>query len=254
MKWIFYTLAFMAALVLSGCSVTIIHPPSAASFMEKNEDKLVSNAVGFVTLGDRVNYRSGDVYIAEGVKEVEHSNEWHEDWAYRSIEWPVGAQVSFQKSKGYFKYGFGFDFASPFVQAGLVSDYFGIMGWSNLCLWQFEKIEYAYFQWGGGVSVIEQLPIGDNLRIGLTQHLSRNGREASMVVRGAVVIGYGRSAPVFYDEIGGGGYVSFVPGEKTRVGLEFRYGRDLSYKRVDRVSGQKSTLHRYTIMVDFQGW
>lgn len=35
MKWIFYTLAFMALLVLSGCSVTIIHPPSAASFMEK---------------------------------------------------------------------------------------------------------------------------------------------------------------------------------------------------------------------------
>ena len=30
MKWIFYTLAFMAALVLSGCSN---HPPSAAQFM-----------------------------------------------------------------------------------------------------------------------------------------------------------------------------------------------------------------------------
>ena len=128
MKWIFYTLAFMALLVLSGCSVTIIHPPSAASFMEKNEDELVSNVVGFVTLGDRVNFRSGNLYIAEGVKEVEHSNEWHEDWAYRSIEWPVGAQVSFQKSKGYFKYGFGFDFASPFVQAGLVSDYFFAWG------------------------------------------------------------------------------------------------------------------------------
>lgn len=128
MKWIFYTLAFMALLVLSGCSVTIIHPPSAASFMEKNEDELVSNVVGFVTLGDRVNFRSGNLYIAEGVKEVEHSNEWHEDWAYRSFEWPMGAQVSFQKSKGYFKYGFGFDFASPFVQAGLVSDYFFAWG------------------------------------------------------------------------------------------------------------------------------
>jgi hypothetical protein len=41
----------------------------------------------------------------------------------------------------------------------------------------------------------------------------------------------GRSAPVFYDEIGCGGYISFIPNESLRVGIEFRYGRDLTYKR-----------------------
>ena len=92
-------------------------------------------------------------------------------------------------------------------------------------------MEHKYFQWGGGVSIIEQLPIGDNFRIGLTQHLSRNGREANTAQHGAMVIGVGRSAPVFYDEIGCGGYISFIPNESLRVGIEFRYGRDLTYKR-----------------------
>lgn len=41
----------------------------------------------------------------------------------------------------------------------------------------------------------------------------------------------GESAPVFYDEIGCGGYVSFMPNESLRIGIEFRYGRDLTYER-----------------------
>lgn len=47
MKWIFYTLAFMAALVLSGCNTMLVHPPSASAFMEKNNGAYVGN-VSFI--------------------------------------------------------------------------------------------------------------------------------------------------------------------------------------------------------------
>ena len=219
------------AMMLAGCSVAIIHPPSAATFMEKSDGNFVANASVSAFFGDLVDDELYVNYVADGVKEVERSDDWHDEWYYKNKEWPIGANFSIQKNKGYFKYGFGFDFLTPYVQAGFASEYFGVMGWSNLWVWQLEKVEHAYLQWGGGVSLIEQLPIGDNFRIGLTQHLSRNGREANTAQHGAMVIGMGRSAPVFYDEIGCGGYISFIPNESLRVGIEFRYGRDLTYKR-----------------------
>ncbi|MBR6125400.1 hypothetical protein IKQ19_17715 [Candidatus Saccharibacteria bacterium] len=199
--------------------------------MEKSEDKFVMGASASFFFGDLVDDEMGVDYFAEGIEELEHSEDWLDTWYYKDTEWPVGGGFTLQKNKGYFKYGLGFDFLTPFLQAGFVSDYFGVMGWSNLWLWQLEKVEHKYFQWGGGISLIEQLPIGDNFRIGLTQHLSRNGREANTAQHGAMVIGMGRSAPVFYDEIGCGGYVSFMPNESLRIGVEFRYGRDLTYKR-----------------------
>ncbi|SHL24485.1 hypothetical protein [Fibrobacter sp. UWH4] len=221
----------VCTLLLVGCSVAIIHPPSAATFMEKSDGDYVMGASASAFFGDLVDDEAGVDYVADGIKEVERSDDWNDEWYYKSKEWPIGGMFSLQRNKGYFKYGLGFDFLTPYVQAGFVSDYFGVMGWSNLWLWQLEKVEHKYFQWGGGISLIEQLPIGDNSRIGMTQHLSRNGREANTAQHGAMVIGMGRSAPVFYDEIGCGGYASFMPNESLRIGVEFRYGRDLTYKR-----------------------
>ena len=226
--WIALT---VCTLLLAGCSVAIIHPPSAATFMEKSDGDYVMGASASAFFGDLVDDEAGVDYVADGIKEVERSVDWHDEWYYRNEEWSLGGNFSLQRNKGYFKYGLSFDFLTPYVQAGFVSDYFGVMGWSNLWLWQLEKVEHKYFQWGGGVSLIEQLPIGDNFRIGLTQHLSRNGREANTARQGAMVIGVGRSAPVFYDEIGCGGYASFKPNESLRIGVEFRYGRDLTYER-----------------------
>ena len=181
----------------------------------------------------------------------------NEEYNYRDEESPIEAMVSFQRRYGYFKYGFGFDLLSPYIQMGFVSDYFGVMGWSNLCLWQFEKVEHEYFQWAGGISLIEQWPISDDVRIGLTQHLSRNGRES--IAHGIYDMGFSipTPTPIFYDEIGGGAYVSFRVGNRKNVGIEFRFGRDLTYYRIDkRKIGRDaiSDVNRYTIMVDFQGW
>ena len=247
-------LVLIVTAMLAGCSVAIIHPPSAATFMEKSNGNFVANASVSAFFGDLVDDELYVNYVADGVKEVERSDDWHDEWYYKNKEWPIGANFSIQKNKGYFKYGFGFDFLTPYVQAGFASDYFGVMGWSNLWVWQLEKVEHAYLQWGGGVSLIEQLPIGYNFRIGLTQHLSRNGREANTAQLGAMVVGRGRSAPVFYDEIGCGGYISFIPNESLRIGVEFRYGRDLTYKRREYSSYSEqyekiSNMDRFAITV-----
>lgn len=255
-RGILWIVLAMCSLLLAGCSVAIIHPPSAATFMEKSEDDFVMGASASFFFGDLVDDEMGVDYIADGIKEVERSDDWNDEWYYKSKEWPIGGMFSLQRNKGYFKYGLGFDFLTPYVQAGFVSDYFGVMGWSNLWLWQLEKVEHKYFQWGGGISLIEQLPIGDNFRIGLTQHLSRNGREANTAQHGAMVIGMGRSAPVFYDEIGCGGYVSFMPNESLRIGVEFRYGRDLTYKRREYSNYPEkyekiSNMDRFSLTLNF---
>ena len=252
-------LVLIVTVMLAGCSVAIIHPPSAATFMEKSDGNFVANASVSAFFGDLVDDELYVNYVADGVKEVERSDDWHDEWYYKNKEWPIGANFSIQKNKGYFKYGFGFDFLTPYVQAGFASDYFGVMGWSNLWVWQLEKVEHAYLQWGGGVSIIEQLPMGDNFRFGLTQHLSRNGREAMVVEESSSMLNVGPSAPIFYDEIGCGAYISFIPYYVTRVSLEFRYGRDLTYKRKDyRGNPQKhekiSDVDRYSLSLSFFGW
>jgi len=251
MKWIFYTLAFMAALVLSGCNTMLVHPPSASAFMENDSDGFVRDASGSITAGTL--YWTTKFESKKEVKKIEH-----EDYTYENAESPIEVGVSFQRRYGYFKYGFGFDLLSPYIQMGFVSDYFGVMGWSNLCLWQFEKVEHKYFQWAGGISLIEQLPVSENVRIGLTQHLSRNGRENVTYGDAAGgVFGIPLPTPIFYDEFGGGVYVSLGVGNGQNIGVEFRFGRDLTYYRIDeRKTGRDviSDVNRYTIMVDFQGW
>ncbi len=242
----------VCALLFVGCSVAIIHSPSAAAFMEKNEESFVRNASLTVTVGDIAYGENDERYIAkEKVGRIEH-----EDWFYKATEWPIEFSVSMQRSVGYFKYGLGLDFITPYIQAGFVCDYFGIMGWSNLWVWQQEKVEHKYFQWGGGVSIIEQLPIGKKIRIGLTQHWSRNGRE-DYTYGDAIGFGIPMPMPIFYDEIGGGGYVSFPLMETLRIGVEFRYGRDLTYKRVEKNSSDEDVvrdINRYSITASIIGW
>ena len=43
-RGILWIALMVCALLLAGCSVAIIHPPSAATFMEKNEDDFVMGA------------------------------------------------------------------------------------------------------------------------------------------------------------------------------------------------------------------
>jgi hypothetical protein len=239
-------------MMLAGCGVSSIHPPSAATFMEKSDGAFLKSVSGSLYWGDLA---YGDLGV-DFVPNKEIKKEVNDDWAYVEREVPVDIMLEIQRSIGYFKFGGGLDFLTPYLQIGFVSDYLGVMGWGNLWLWQLEKVEHKYFQWGGGLSLIEQLPIGDSFRMGLTQHLSRNGRHACAFDTG---IACTHDTPIFYDEIGCGAYISFIPYYVTRVSLEFRYGRDLTYKRKDyRGNPQKhekiSDVDRYSLSLSFFGW
>ena len=247
-----YLLVLLVAVMLAGCGVSSIHPLSAATFMEKSEGTFLKSVSGSLYLGDLA---YGDLGV-DFVPNKEIKKEVNDDWAYVEREVPVDIMLEIQRSIGYFKFGGGLDFLTPYLQIGFVSDYVGVMGWSNLWLWQLEKVEHKYFQWGGGLSLIEQLPMGDSFRIGLTQHLSRNGRHACAFDAG---IACSHDTPIFYDEIGGGGYISFVPRETLRFGLEFRYGRDLTYRRKDYSNYPEkyekfSNMDRFVLTISVMGW
>ena len=230
-------------LVLSGCSLSIIHPPSAAAFMEKGDGDLQKNLT--------VSYVKGSLgETLTPYKKVKSEPLTDDEHYYSNTEWFFQASFDVQKQIGNFKIGGGVDWVTPFLQAGFISDYFGVMGWSNLGLWQLEKCEHVYFQWGGGITIIEQLPLlSRRLRLGLTQHISRNGREAYQNKIGELSA---TPAPVFYDEIGAGAYIAGIVGKRLGMGLEFRYGRDLTYKIVD---GEKEkSVNRFTLTLNVQWW
>ena len=267
MKQLVCLFVFLAASMLAGCGVSSIHPPSAATFMEKSDGAFLKSVSGSLYWGDLAYGGLGVDFVPN--KEIK--KEVNDDWAYAEREVPVDIMLEIQRSIGYFKFGGGLDFLTPYLQIGFVSDYLGVMGWSNLWLWQLEKVEHKYFQWGGGLSLIEQLPIGDSFRMGLTQHLSRNGRHAHVYTNhGKMNLGRHACAfdagiacthdtPIFYDEIGGGGYISFVPRETLRFGLEFRYGRDLTYKRKDYSNYPEkyekfSNMDRFVLTISVMGW
>ena len=236
-------------LVLSGCSLSIIHPRSASAFMEKGDGDVQKNVTPSFTYGSQyATERSSNYVPYKNVKSKPPRMDYHYN---NDKEMPPQLSFDLQKQIGNFKIGFGLDWVTPFLQAGFFSDYFGVMGWSNICLWQLEKYEHAYFQWGGGFTIIEQLPLlSRRLRIGLTQHISRNGREAYASEDGALFVS--SSAPVFYDEIGAGAYVAWIAGKRFGMGLEFRYGRDLTYKIVEKE--REWPIDRFTLALNFQWW
>ena len=207
------------ALVLSGCSLSIIHPPSAAAFMEKGDGDLQAN----MTVSRVVRVENSDKdYMLKPYDKIKTSPLPDEDHYYKDWEWFFQESFDVQKQFGNFKIGGGLDY------------------------------EHVEFQWGGGITIIEQLPLlSRRLRLGLTQHLSRNGREA-YIYDGSDMFSFGGSAPVFYDEIGGGAYIAGIVGKRLGMGLEFRYGRDLTYKIVD---GEKEkSVNRFTLTFNLQWW
>ena len=63
----------VCALLLAGCSVAIIRPPSAASFMENSHGDFVKDISASAYWGDLTFVGE---HVAEGVKTLERSDEW----------------------------------------------------------------------------------------------------------------------------------------------------------------------------------
>lgn len=230
------------ALVMAGCS-SIMRPPSAAAFMSSYEkDTAVVNMSLALYGGDLDN--NNKYYDHNTNMENKHS------------EWVLDVTENIFWNKGFFSFGFGGQTLTPFVQLGFVSPYVGLSAWSSI----YSPMNIGNYLsdnfWKDisfGTMLIQQIPIGNELKIGLMEHFSRNGveRYLSEVKEGFMAFSLPEPHPLFYYEVGGGFFVSYRL-EKATIALEFRYGRDLDNKQnrfavtlgVFGVKGKKSAQEK----------
>ncbi len=224
-RGILWIVLIVCVLLLAGCSV-ITRPPSAAAFMDSYREDFATTALALsMYTGDLVNETKRDLdYLPSGYDEIE------------SDEWPVDLSAIHYFNKSHFTLGIGLLSLTPIWQPGFVSKNFGVMAWSNL-LPLSDRVDEgggktAVVGWTGGISTIEQFYAGEKLRFGLTEHISKNGRESYWKEEdcgggfGPTGSCMGSPKSIRYTEVGAGGYVSY-----GNFSLEFRYGRDISEDR-----------------------
>ena len=214
-------LVLLAALVFTGCS-SIMRSPSAAAFMSSYEkDAAVVNMSLALYGGD----------LDNNDKHYNH----HKDMSESHSEWVLDFSEIIVWNKGFFSIGLGAQSVTPFAQLGFVSPYFGLSAWSSI---------YSPFNMGNyvkddfwkdvsfGTMLIQQIPVGTRVKIGLTEHFSRNGveRYLSESHEGFMTFSFPEPHPLFYYEVGGGAFASYRL-EGVTIALEFRYGRDLDNKQ-----------------------
>lgn len=215
-----------ALISLCGCS-SIMRPPSAAAFMGNYGMDNATINVGLALYG-------GDLIDNDELpREVREQTEYEIDQA----EWFFDGLFNVSWKKGFLLYGFGLETFTPFFQLGFVSPYFGISTWSSI--YSPLNVEALYEEkhyWEGvslGAMLIQQVPIGECVNLGVFEHFSRNGSEWKRTERLGGLFArdiFSESRPIFYREVGGGAYVSYRSKESV-FSLEFRYGRDVDYYR-----------------------
>ena len=217
-KYLFLLLLMLLTSWLTSCSA-ITRPPAAAAYMDSyNNDK--------TTMSIALSYYAGDL-----AKKGSHNDDTY-------TEWWGDVHITRFINGGYFTFGWGIQTITPILQTGFVSPYFGLTGWANF--WSLTVLPVSKFEenkdesllnhYSGGGMIIEQIPLNDTWKLGLTQHISRNGREYTTFSDNAG-LRLPFSNPRFYTEVGGGFYVSRQVKEDSKISFEFRYGRDLDEKR-----------------------
>lgn len=231
----YYNILFVIiALFLTSCS-SIMRPPPAAAFMDSYRKDNAVNSVGFT-------YYAGN---------LDNSYHEHTSYSHKShAEWWGDFTFEHVLNSKYFSFGFGMQSLTPFLQGGFVSPYVGLTGWSNIFAIGSNPLrnsenESHLSHFSGGGMLIEQIPINENWKFGLTEHFSRNGRELYYVDEEAcegfsIGCDFPRPRPKFYREVGGGFFISRTLSEAGKASIEFRYGRDLDEKR-----------NRFAITLDF---
>ena len=217
----FVVLLAAAMLVLSGCS-SVMRPPSATAFMSSYEKDYAVVNMSLALYGG--NLDNDSVYYDNHTDQFDEHSEWVFDLT-ETIFW----------NKEFFSIGLGGQTVTPFVQLGFVSPYVGLSAWSSI----YSPVNIGNYLsdnfWKDvsyGAMLMQQIPIGNELKIGLTEHFSRNGVERSLSdnVEGFMAFSFPEPHPLFYYEVGGGFFVSYHL-EKATIALEFRYGRDLDNKQ-----------------------
>jgi len=208
-------LAAIVAFTLCGCS-SVMHPPSASSFMASYHKANTVKRLELQLYGGNLDNDFEKLDEKNKVKD-EHS------------ESVFDPSMSWLWNKGNFTYGLGMHWLTPFGQLGFVSPHFGATAWAsiyspaNLGLYYSDNFLKEV---SGGVMLVEQLPIKENINLGFTQHFSRNGIERTVDDKSKGFWSFAEPHPLYYLEFGGGLFVSYKYDE-SYFAFEFRYGRDI---------------------------
>lgn len=193
----------LMALVMTGCSS---HPPSAAQFMNVkiNENKF---GVGVIAGGSA---RVGDIYKGDSRIDVDYTD----DESRGNLD--LSLLFRFDNSV----FGFAFENASLRTIFGGRSQYIGVQGWAGIGSAEKGHDKNA-MPFSGGLMLIEEFPIYDNLRVGASEHISRNAYTVDENCGGL-----GIPSTYGYGEFGIGTYLTF-----EGFSIEFRYGREIGEPR-----------------------
>ena len=183
-------------LMYAGCSN---HPPSAAQFM---------NAKMGTNVGLGLTARVGDVYDSSYVYD-------RQDKASISLEegnWNLESTLYF--GFPYFAFGIEAEDYTLRLVLGARTDYLGVVYWVALPFRDDNEVRYAQ-----GFMLIEQYPVSENFKIGVSEHLSKNSYR---VIDDPGCCTFNDVYGNVYNEVGVGVYVVY-----NSLSAEFRYGKEL---------------------------
>ena len=195
MRIINVLLLILGVVLFTGCAT---RPPSSMFFMESYHKKETDP------------FNLGVSFTANLPSIYTYDHEEKKDNNIYEYEIPVDMSVQLCfPLKSHFLWGMGVFLGDGFAYAGFAWDHFGVMAWSDFGGW------FAMLP-GFGLSTIEQIHIGKDFSLGISQHVEVNW----------FVSDYSTE---YYKEYAAGLYLlkRRVVGKKT-AGLEFRYGRIFS--------------------------
>ena len=170
--------------------------------VKKNEDK----QGGALVLGGVL--RSGDIY----------SGRYKFESDYFSAEQAGNLDLTLFYRYSHFVVGVNFENLSLRAITGWKSRYIGLQMWGGGSINPVDQEDASAY---GGLMLIEEYPINTNVRIGASEHLSRNGYFVDEN------LGWGSTyATGFYNEFGFGTYLTY-----KNFSIEFRYGREIGEPR-----------------------
>ena len=187
----------LIALVLTGCTS---HPPSAAQFMNVKKNGNSFSLGGTIWTG---NVHSGTYRYESDFTDKENTGDVDLSYFHRFKSIVMGV--------------YSVNAISLHYLAGFRGQYVGLQGWLGGAINAVDDATPFY----GGLMLIEEYPVNDNFRVGLSEHFSRNAYNVDENWGGVCCISAG-----FYNEFGVGTYLTFAG-----FSLEFRYGREIGEPR-----------------------
>ena len=191
-RGILWIALMVCALLFTGCSS---HPPSAAAFMN-----MKGNGASVVV--------GATARVGDNHEEGRDDN----DYIHREGYW----NLDFSMLGRFFNLvmtGVTLENYTPRGILGAHGRYVGLQGWVGVAT----VPAYGDNVFTGGVMLIEEYPVTEKFRVGLSEYVSRNAYDMIDPINSVV-----ERCSGFYKEFGAGAYMSF-----GNLSLEFRYGREI---------------------------